>query len=60
MRNESEKITAVKNSLGVISKKTALSNHPWVKDVDAEMEQLEDEVGEPIDFNEPADSGGVK
>lgn len=50
--NESEKITSVKNSLGVISQKTALSNHPWVKDVDAEIKQLEDEVGEPVDFNE--------
>jgi SPP1 family phage portal protein len=54
--NESEKITSVKNSLGITSRKTALSNHPWVKDVDAEMKQLEDEVGEPIDFNADGDT----
>lgn len=55
--NESEKITSVKNSLGVTSKKTALANHPWVKDVDEEMKQLEEEVGEPINF-EDGNGGG--
>lgn len=50
--NESEKITNVKNSLGVISQKTALANHPWVKNVDEEIKQLEEEVGTPINFND--------
>jgi len=48
--NEAEKITSVKDSFGITSRKTALSNHPWVKDVEAELKQIEDEEGTPINF----------
>lgn len=41
--NESQAITDCQNSMGVISHKTIVSNHPWVKDVDKELEQIEQE-----------------
>ena len=34
-------IEAVATSMGMISKKTAIAKHPWVDDVDQELEQLE-------------------
>jgi hypothetical protein len=48
--NEAEKITSVKDSFGISSRKTALANHPWVKDVEAELKQIEEEEGTPINF----------
>lgn len=50
--NEKEKIESVKSSLGVTSRKTALSNHPWVGDIDEEIKQIEEEEGEPVNFKE--------
>jgi SPP1 family phage portal protein len=47
--NEFEKINSVRNSFGITSRKTALSNHPWVNDVDEELKRIEEE-GEPVDF----------
>ena len=44
--NESEKITNCSNSEGQVSRKTILANHPFVKDVDAELEQLKTEEEE--------------
>ncbi|MHB8063522.1 MAG: phage portal protein [Ruminiclostridium sp.] len=41
--NESQTITDCQGSMEVISKKTIISNHPWVEDVDEEMEQIEEE-----------------
>lgn len=41
--NETDAITNCKNSVGVISKKTIVSNHPWVNDVDEELNQIEDD-----------------
>lgn len=49
--NESEKITSVKNSLGVISRRTAVANHPWVKNVDDELAALEKESDGIVDFD---------
>lgn len=40
--NEKEKIENCKNSED-LSKKSRLAHHPWVKDVDAELEQIEAE-----------------
>ncbi len=51
--NESERITDVQNSSNTVSKKTQLSNHPWVKDVDAELKQIEEEESGYVDLNEP-------
>lgn len=41
--DEASTITNAQNSVGLISKKTILAHHPWVTDVDAELDQLEDE-----------------
>ncbi len=39
--NETEVIENCKNSVGIISDKTIITNHPWIKDVEAEIEELE-------------------
>ena len=44
--DEASTITNAQNSVGLISKKTILAHHPWVTDVDAELDQLEDEKQE--------------
>lgn len=44
--NESEAVTDAKNSVGVISQKTIVSNHPWVTDADAELKQMKAEEEE--------------
>lgn len=45
--NESQAVTDCQNSKGVISNKTIIANHPWVKDVDEEMKQIEKEGQTP-------------
>lgn len=42
--NESDVIKDCQNSKGVTSDRTILKNHPWVTDVDEEMEQIEKEA----------------
>lgn len=44
--NESEIINAVRNSIGVISKKTAVANHPWVKNMNEELKEIDKEAKE--------------
>lgn len=39
--NETEAITNVKNSVGLISEKTRVQNHPWVEDAEEEIRQME-------------------
>lgn len=41
--NESETINNCKASVGIVSQKTILSQHPWVSNVDKEIEQLKEE-----------------
>ena len=41
--NESETINNCKASAGIVSQKTILSQHPWVSNVDKEIEQLKEE-----------------
>lgn len=51
--NESDVITNVRNSKGIVSNKTLLEHHPFVGDVEEELERIEDEnnTGEmPLDF----------
>ena len=38
--NEADAITNAKNSVGVISDETVISNHPWVTDVQDELDRL--------------------
>lgn len=41
--NETEIINNVKTSMGVVSDKTALSQHPWVTDVDSELNAVDED-----------------
>ena len=41
--NETDVINNVKASQGIISKRTALENHPWITDVDEELARIEEE-----------------
>lgn len=41
LMNEGEQISNVKNSMGIVSNETLLENHPWVSDVQAEIERME-------------------
>ena len=49
MVNESQVITDVNNSTSILSKRTCVAQHPWVTDVDAEMEQIEKEQHEAME-----------
>lgn len=51
--NETDVINNARNSDGLISKRTILQNHPWVTDVDEELEQIKAEKAEAMeDFGE--------
>ncbi|MFL2104143.1 phage portal protein [Desemzia sp. FAM 23991] len=43
MLNESEIITNIRNSTGVISRKSQVKNHPWIDNVDEEMQLIDEE-----------------
>lgn len=43
IKNDTEQAQICRDSVGIISKKTILKNHPFVEDADAEMKQLEEE-----------------
>ncbi len=45
--NQSEQITDIKNSVGIVSTQTLLENHPFVTDVQAEMDALYSEKPQP-------------
>ena len=64
LMNESEVIENVNKSTEILSKETALANHPWVDDVQSELERLEKEEKEKIEqygnaFN-PLNSGNTE
>lgn len=46
VRNEAELSSIAQQSTGVISRKTILSNHPWVTDAEKELAQLKEEEQE--------------
>lgn len=50
MVNESQVIADLNASSGILSKKTLIANHPYIDDVDAELEQIETETQESIDM----------
>lgn len=49
MVNESQVITDINNSVGILSKRTLVSMHPWVSDVQAELDELEKEQEEQME-----------
>lgn len=46
--DEAATITNCQNSQGVVSKRTITAHHPWVTDLDAEMDALEEEEQEEL------------
>ena len=50
MVNESDVINDCKNSIGLISDETALAHHPWVDDVQAELDKLKKQKEEDINL----------
>lgn len=48
--NESEVIANIRQSTGVISRKTQVRNHPWIDDVDEEMKLIDQEEAVPDDY----------
>ena len=44
--NESEVIDNCRNSVGIISNETIVSNHPWTLDTNEELERLKKEQAE--------------
>ena len=68
MVNESQIITDINNSSALLSKKTCISQHPYVTDVEAEIKQIKEEEQKAMeqfgnafvnktDPNEPDDGG---
>ena len=49
MVNESQIITDINNSSAILSRKTCVAQHPYVEDVDAELEQIEKEQQEAVE-----------
>ncbi|AOR24960.2 phage portal protein [Clostridium taeniosporum] len=58
--NESEVIENCTKSKGITSDKTILANHPWVKDVEAEEKELEEQTEANLPFKDkvPINGGG--
>jgi SPP1 family phage portal protein len=48
LMNESEKIQNLQNSMGLISDETIIANHPWVDDVEAELDKLKQQKQEQM------------
>ena len=48
MVNESQIITDLNASSGILSHRTLVANHPYINDVDAEMEQIKNEAEDSI------------
>lgn len=46
VRNDTELSSIAQQSTGVISKRTILANHPWVDDVEKELQQIQQEEQE--------------
>lgn len=55
--NESQAIEDAQNSKGVISNRTIVANHPWVTNLEEELNQIEKENSTPEDdmFNQSGD-----
>lgn len=56
--NESEKIENCSKSQGTISEETILANHPWVKDVEAELKAVEDKQQASLPYLDKIPVGG--
>ena len=48
--NETASIENAGKSMGIISEKTIIKNHPWVVDVESEIKQIEEEKKKDLDY----------
>ncbi|MFD2613553.1 phage portal protein [Paenibacillus gansuensis] len=55
--NETDTITNVKNSVGILSQETILANHPWVQDAKEELKRVQEE--EQAAPDDPQGYGGL-
>ena len=51
--NESEIIMNLRNSVGIISRRTTLEHHPLVHDVERELQQIKTEQDEELEMYDP-------
>ena len=49
MLNESEVITNIQNSVGILSDETLVANHPWVDDPQAELDRVKEQKEENME-----------
>lgn len=56
MMNETEKIQNLQGSVGLISDETIVANHPWVDDVQAELDKLKKQKEEQMMEYDPFNS----
>ena len=52
IRNDTETADIAQKSVGVISKKTIIKNHPWVDNPEQELKDLEEEKEESLPFQD--------
>lgn len=57
--NETEAVTNAKDSVGVISDETIVANHPWVTNVQDELDRLKKEKSEAMPVVEDQPYGGT-
>ncbi len=59
LMNETQAIEDCGKSLGIVSQRTILSQHPWVKNVDEEIKNIENENAAEINKEDKAFNGKV-
>lgn len=52
VRTDSELCEIAKNSVGLISKRTIAENHPWVKNIERELQRIKEEELEEVNKDE--------
>lgn len=59
--NEAEKIDMAVKSTGIVSDETIVSNHPWVEDVNDELERLKKQEDTQKEYDDliPNNQDGV-
>lgn len=57
--NESQVISDIKNSVGILSEKTLVSQHPYVEDIDEELERIKQEQPKEYEPFMASESGAL-
>lgn len=58
--NETDVINNIRNSVGILSEETLISQHPWVTDANVEMERIKKEQNEKLNDINPYNQLGVQ